>query len=286
MNSTLKKIAAAALCTGLAAGASFAQTYPSKPVRVIVPFAQRRRTGSRRGGWCWGGDGALPPGLWHRALRRFAIALVAGASLVAAASFAQSYPSKPVRVIVPFAPGGGSDITARVFSSKLSEYLGQQFVVDNRGGAAGLIGMELTARAPADGYVIMMMSASFSATSAVQQARVRSDQQHRGRGRIRLHAVRPDRTPVAAGEDDQGADRARAHDERRLELCRDRDRRCHAPCHRALLEHGEDQDGRHSVQEHRCRDGRSAVGAGAGDRGQPPAGHAASLYAASSGASR
>jgi tripartite-type tricarboxylate transporter receptor subunit TctC len=74
-----------------------------------------------------------------------------------------------VRVIVPFAPGGGSDITARVFSNKLSEFLGQQFVVDNRGGAGGLIGMELTARAPADGYVIMMMSGSCSATSAVQQ---------------------------------------------------------------------------------------------------------------------
>src|ERR1700741_4421489 len=81
----------------------------------------------------------------------------------------QQYPPKPVRVIVPFAPGGGSDITARVFSSKLSEYLGQQFIVDNRGGAAGLIGMELPARAPADGYTIMMMSASFSATSAVQR---------------------------------------------------------------------------------------------------------------------
>jgi len=82
---------------------------------------------------------------------------------------AQQYPTKVVRVIVPFAPGGGSDITARVFSSKLSEYLGQQFIVDNRGGAAGLIGMELTSRAPADGYTIMMMSASFSATSAVQK---------------------------------------------------------------------------------------------------------------------
>ena len=81
----------------------------------------------------------------------------------------QQYPTKPVRVIVPFAPGGGSDITARVFSNKLSEFMGQQFVVDNRGGAGGLIGMELTARAPADGYVIMMMSGSFAATSAVQQ---------------------------------------------------------------------------------------------------------------------
>jgi tripartite-type tricarboxylate transporter receptor subunit TctC len=89
--------------------------------------------------------------------------------LVSCFAQAQQYPSKPVRVIVPFAPGGGSDITARQFSAKLSEYLGQQFVVDNRGGAGGLIGMEQTARAPADGYTIMMMSGSFSATSAVQQ---------------------------------------------------------------------------------------------------------------------
>jgi tripartite-type tricarboxylate transporter receptor subunit TctC len=93
-------------------------------------------------------------------------AVIAGTAGLAQA---QQYPVKPVRVIVPFAPGGGSDITARVFSAKLSEYLGQQFVVDNRGGAGGLIGMELTARAPADGYVIMMMSASFAATSAVQR---------------------------------------------------------------------------------------------------------------------
>ena len=93
--------------------------------------------------------------------------IVAAASL--APAHAQQYPTKPVRVIVPFAPGGGSDITARVFSNKLSEFLGQQFIVDNRGGAGGLIGMELTARSPADGYVIMMMSGSFSATSAVQQ---------------------------------------------------------------------------------------------------------------------
>jgi tripartite-type tricarboxylate transporter receptor subunit TctC len=97
-----------------------------------------------------------------------AASLCAGLA-AAGAAHGQQYPVKPVRVIVPFAPGGGSDITARVFSNKLSEYLGQQFVVDNRGGAAGLIGMELTARAPADGYVIMMMSASFSATSAVQR---------------------------------------------------------------------------------------------------------------------
>lgn len=102
------------------------------------------------------------------------ITAIAGAVAVAALGLSgpahsQQYPSKVVRVIVPFAPGGGSDITARQFSQKLSEYLGQQFVVDNRGGAGGLIGMELTAKAPPDGYTIMMMSGSFSATSALQK---------------------------------------------------------------------------------------------------------------------
>lgn len=87
----------------------------------------------------------------------------------AAPAYSQQWPTKPVRVIVPFAPGGGSDITARVFSNSLSQQFGEQFVVDNRGGAGGLIGMEATARAVPDGYTIMMMSASFSATSAVRR---------------------------------------------------------------------------------------------------------------------
>lgn len=101
--------------------------------------------------------------------------LLRGAALAAAAAglatpvCAQQYPVKVVRVIVPFAPGGGSDITARQFSIKLSGLLGQQFVVDNRGGAAGIIGMELTSKAPADGYTVMMMSGSFSASAATHK---------------------------------------------------------------------------------------------------------------------
>lgn len=100
---------------------------------------------------------------------KLAVASVAAVLAATGVAQGQQYPTKPVRVIVPFAPGGGSDITARQFSAKLSELLGQQFVVDNRGGAGGLIGMELTARAPADGYAIMMMSGSFPATSALNK---------------------------------------------------------------------------------------------------------------------
>ena len=101
--------------------------------------------------------------------RTLAAAAACALACSALTAHAQQYPVKPVRVIVPFSPGGGSDITARSFSHKLSEYLGQQFIVDNRGGAGGLIGMELTAKSPPDGYVIMMMSASFAATSAMQK---------------------------------------------------------------------------------------------------------------------
>jgi len=105
----------------------------------------------------------------RRLLRRAGVALLAACSLSAAAASAQTYPVKPVRVIVPFAPGGGSDLTARQFSARLTALLGQQFVVDNRGGAGGIIGMEAVAKAPPDGYTIMMMSGSFSASSATHR---------------------------------------------------------------------------------------------------------------------
>ena len=91
------------------------------------------------------------------------------ATLLALSATAQTWPAKPVRVIVPFAPGGGSDLTARPIAQKLSEALGQQFVIDNRGGAGGAIGMELAAKAPSDGYHIMSMSGSFSATAATHK---------------------------------------------------------------------------------------------------------------------
>jgi tripartite-type tricarboxylate transporter receptor subunit TctC len=69
---------------------------------------------------------------------------------------AQTYPTRPVRVIVPFAPGGATDIAARLMGQWLSERLGQPFIIENRPGAAGNIGTEPAIRAPADGYTLLM----------------------------------------------------------------------------------------------------------------------------------
>lgn len=86
--------------------------------------------------------------------------LLAGAALAqtAAVPSPQGYPAKAVRLVVPFAPGGSNDIMARLIGGKFTESLGQQFVIDNRGGASGVIGTEIVAKAQPDGYTLLVMS--------------------------------------------------------------------------------------------------------------------------------
>jgi tripartite-type tricarboxylate transporter receptor subunit TctC len=87
--------------------------------------------------------------------------LLAAAGLLLALSTAvaaQDYPTKPVRLIIPFPPGGSNDVVGRMIATQLSERLGKQVVVDNRGGAGGVIGTEITANAPKDGYTLQIIS--------------------------------------------------------------------------------------------------------------------------------
>jgi len=86
-----------------------------------------------------------------------AIALACSIAGVAAAQ-STAYPSKPVRVVIPWPPGGGNDIAGRIVMQKVSESTGQQFTIDNRGGAGGTIGADLVAKSPPDGYTIMVHS--------------------------------------------------------------------------------------------------------------------------------
>ena len=95
-------------------------------------------------------------------LRGYWLCLLAGvfAQTIASEAPAQSYPSKPIRIVVGFSPGGGTDVTARLVAQKLSAELGQSVVVENRTGAAGIIAGDYVARQPADGYTLLMVAST------------------------------------------------------------------------------------------------------------------------------
>src|SRR6186713_106028 len=106
--------------------------------------------------------------------RRQALLISAGtaASLMASAALAQgpstpaSYPDRPVKIVVPFAPGAGTDAMGRLIAQKLGEVLGGTFVVDNRAGASGAIGTQFVAQAPADGYTLLLVASPFTTVAA------------------------------------------------------------------------------------------------------------------------
>jgi tripartite-type tricarboxylate transporter receptor subunit TctC len=95
--------------------------------------------------------------------------LCATAHFSSTAAKAQAYPTKPIRMVVPFPPGGSPDIVCRLVSAKLSERMNIQIVVDNRGGAGGIIGSEIVARAVPDGYTLMFISTPHAVLPALQK---------------------------------------------------------------------------------------------------------------------
>ena len=99
-------------------------------------------------------DGHFDPSL-HRTLARIGLIAIGAACGVTTGAFAQDYPTRPIRVIVPLAPGGGTDIAARVTGQKLSERWGQQVIVDNRAGGASNIGTEIVVNSAPDGHTVL-----------------------------------------------------------------------------------------------------------------------------------
>lgn len=98
-----------------------------------------------------------------------AIAAILGTTFAASQAFAQEWPTRPVRFIVPYAAGGGSDIVARLVGARLAEIHKQPFVIENRPGASGAIGGEVVAKAPADGHTFLMESQSIAVTPAIKK---------------------------------------------------------------------------------------------------------------------
>src|SRR4030081_2169740 len=81
--------------------------------------------------------------------------------------FAQAYPARPLRLIVPWPPGGGADVIARVIFQKVGDWVGQQVIVDNRGGASTIIGMDMVAKASPDGYTLGFPTSNLAVNPAL-----------------------------------------------------------------------------------------------------------------------
>src|SRR5262249_6154767 len=99
-------------------------------------------------------------------IRSVALFVMALAALAAAGAHADTYPNRPVRLIVPFAAGGLNDVVARLVAPYLERSLGQPFIVDNRPAASGIVGTDATAKAPPDGYTLLMVASSFTVVPA------------------------------------------------------------------------------------------------------------------------
>src|SRR5215510_4058446 len=127
--------------------------------RSSKPRASRRNEASRRAG--------ISEDAMKLPRRNFLHLAVGAAALpaVTRTAWAQAYPTRPVRIIVGFPPGGGADITARLIGQWLSERLGQPFIIDNRPGAGSNIATEAVVRAPADGYTLLLVG-TFNAVNA------------------------------------------------------------------------------------------------------------------------
>ena len=195
-------------------------------------------------------------------------ALCAALAAFAGNALAQAFPSKPLKIVVPFPAGGTTDIVARLVAQRMDEAMGQPVVVENRGGAGGTIGAEVVAKAAPDGYTLLMHNVTFPMASRRGPARQPAalQRRHRLRRRVdrRLRAARDHRASERAGEGSAGAGDAAAEG---LEA------QVHLRFHRAGLVHarhrrGVKRDARVEMT-HIPLQGRRAAQAGADRRPHP-----------------
>src|SRR5678815_477861 len=106
----------------------------------------------------------LEPGVLMQMKYWQMVAAAAACAFLAGAAGAQTYPSKPIRLVLPFPPGAPSDLVGRTIGQKLSEQMSQNFVPDNRAGAGGTVGLGMVAKAPPDGYTVMVTSPAIALT--------------------------------------------------------------------------------------------------------------------------
>ena len=105
------------------------------------------------------------------------LAMVIAAAAISGSAFAQAWPAKPIRIVVPFPPGGGTDIIARETSQRVAKATGWTFVIDNKPGAGGNLGVDAVAKSPADGYTIVIGQSSNLAINPTLSAKLPYDPQ-------------------------------------------------------------------------------------------------------------
>jgi len=105
-------------------------------------------------------------------IRRTVLLVLAGVAAVVAGPAAGEYPDRPVRIIVPFSTGGGTDIQARLLAGKMQQSTGKTFIIDNRTGAGGLIGAQITVESPNDGYTVLFTTATLAVNTTLQAKRM------------------------------------------------------------------------------------------------------------------
>jgi tripartite-type tricarboxylate transporter receptor subunit TctC len=118
-----------------------------------------------------------PDAVRRRLIQAWAGATVAGMGITAAPAFAQGFPARPLRLVVPFPAGGPTDIVARPLALLLSQALKQQVIVDNKGGAGGSIGADMVAKSPPDGYTLLMGTVGTQAINAALYRKLPYDPQ-------------------------------------------------------------------------------------------------------------